>query len=71
MKTLFLQETLRRGVLVLGTHDVTTAFTDDDIAHIAKAYAQSLDVITGALAEGDVASRLECDTLVPLFTLRS
>ena len=71
VKTLFLQETLRRGVLVLGTHDVTTMFTDDDIAHIAKAYAESLDVITAALADGDVASRLECDTLVPLFTLRS
>ncbi|MDP1878035.1 MAG: aminotransferase class III-fold pyridoxal phosphate-dependent enzyme [Actinomycetota bacterium] len=71
VKTLFLQEMLRRGVLVLGTHDVTTAFTSVDIDHCAGAYAESLDVIVGALADGDVQARLECDTLVPLFTLRS
>jgi len=71
VKTLFLQEMLRRGVLVLGTHDVTTAFTDDDIDQVARVYAESLDVISSALADGDVAGRLECETLVPLFTLRS
>lgn len=71
VKTLFLQEMLRRGVLVLGTHDVTTAFTDDDIALVASAYAETLDVIGDGLSRGDVAARLECDTLVPLFTLRS
>lgn len=71
VKTLFLQEMLRRGVLVLGTHDVTTAFTADDIARVAAAYAETLDVIVDGLDRGDVAARLECQTLVPLFTLRS
>jgi glutamate-1-semialdehyde 2,1-aminomutase len=71
VKTLFLQEMLRRGVLVLGTHDVTTAFTGDDIALVAAAYAETLDVIVDGLERGDVAARLECQTLVPLFTLRS
>jgi glutamate-1-semialdehyde aminotransferase len=71
VKTLFLQEMLRRGVLVLGTHDVTTAFTPEDIARVSAAYAQALDVIVEALDTGEVAARLECDTLVPLFTLRS
>jgi glutamate-1-semialdehyde 2,1-aminomutase len=71
VKTLFLQEMLRRGVLVLGTHDVTTAFTTDDIALVAAAYAETLDVIVDGLERGDVAARLECQTLVPLFTLRS
>jgi glutamate-1-semialdehyde aminotransferase len=71
VKTLFLQEVLRRGVLVLGTHDVTTAFTSDDIELVSAAYAEALDVVTEALDAGDVAARLECETLVPLFTLRS
>ena len=71
VKTLFLQEVLRNGVLVLNTHDVTTAFTDDDIAHIARVYSDALDVIETALVDGDVKSRLECETLVPLFKLRS
>ena len=71
VKTLFLQEMLRRGVLVLGTHDVTTAFTADDVDLVAAAYAETLDVIVDGLERGDVADRLECQTLVPLFTLRS
>jgi len=71
VKTLFLQEMLRRGVLVLGTHDVTTAFTADDIALVAAAYTETLDVTVDGLDRGDVAGRLECQTLVPLFTLRS
>ncbi len=71
VKTLFLQEMLRRGVLVLGTHDVTTAFASDDIEIAAAAYAQTLDILVEAIAERDVAARLECDTLIPLFTLRS
>lgn len=71
VKTLFLQEMLRRGVLVLGTHDVTTAFTADDIALVSAAYAETLDTIVESLNEDDVAARLECDTLVPLFTLRN
>ena len=71
VKTLFLHEILLQGVLVLGTHDVTTAFTADDIALVAAAYAETLDVIVDGLERGDVAARLECQTLVPLFTLRS
>ncbi len=71
VKTLFLQEMLRRGVLVLGTHDVTTAFTDEDIDQVARVYSETLDVICSAIADGDVDARLECETLVPVFTLRS
>ena len=71
VKTLFLQEMLRRGVLLLGTHDVTTAFTVEDIDIVATAYAQTLDILVEAIAQGDLARRLECATLVPLFTLRS
>ncbi|MBI1351767.1 MAG: aminotransferase class III-fold pyridoxal phosphate-dependent enzyme, partial [Actinomycetales bacterium] len=37
-KTLFLQEMLRRGILVLNTHEVTTAHTDADIEAVAQAY---------------------------------
>ncbi|MDD2859132.1 MAG: aminotransferase class III-fold pyridoxal phosphate-dependent enzyme, partial [Candidatus Nanopelagicales bacterium] len=71
VKTLFLQEVLRRGVLVLGTHDVTTAHTDEDIEHIARVYAEALTEVVDGIAASDVVERLECQTLVPLFTVRS
>jgi glutamate-1-semialdehyde 2,1-aminomutase len=70
-KTLLLQEMLRGGVLVLNTHDVTTAFTDGDIDHIAGAYARSLDCVATGLADGTILDQLECEPIRPLFKVRS
>ncbi len=70
-KTLLLQEMLRRGVLVLNTHDVTTAFTAEDIDLVATAYAESLDGLVAGLAGGDLMARLECEPIRPLFRVRS
>lgn len=70
-KTLLLQEMLRHGVLVLSTHDVTTAFTEDDIEHVANSYAASLELVAGGLAGNDLMDRLECEPIRPLFKVRS
>ncbi|MSW44110.1 MAG: aminotransferase class III-fold pyridoxal phosphate-dependent enzyme, partial [Actinobacteria bacterium] len=70
-KTLLLQEMLRNGVLVLSTHDVTAAFTDEDNDHIAEAYARSLASVAGGIAEGTLLERLECEPIRPLFRVRS
>jgi glutamate-1-semialdehyde 2,1-aminomutase len=70
-KTLLLQEMLRRGVLVLSTHEVTTAHTDEDIEAVAAAYAQSLDEVAAGLSAGDLLGRLECEPIRPLFRVRS
>jgi glutamate-1-semialdehyde 2,1-aminomutase len=69
-KTLLLQEMLRRGVLVLNTHEVTTAHTDEDIEHVADAYAESLALVADGLARGDLLDRLECEPIRPLFRVR-
>ncbi|MCX6432188.1 MAG: aminotransferase class III-fold pyridoxal phosphate-dependent enzyme [Actinobacteria bacterium] len=70
-KTLLLQEMLRRGVLVLNTHDVTTAFTDTDVDHVVGAYAESLAIVSEGIAHGTLADRLECEPIRPLFRVRS
>ena len=69
-KTLFLQEMLRRGVLVLNTHEVTTAHTDADAETVAQAYAQSLTIVAEGLDRGDLLDRLECEPIRPLFRVR-
>jgi glutamate-1-semialdehyde 2,1-aminomutase len=69
-KTLLLQEMLRRGVLVLNTHDVTTAFEAEDIEQVAAAYADSLEVVSAALDSADW-NALECEPVRPLFRVRS
>ena len=69
-KTLLLQEMLRRCVLMLGTHEVTTAHTDSDIELVAAAYAESLALVAAGLSSGDLLSRLECEPIRPLFRVR-
>jgi hypothetical protein len=69
-KTLLLQEMLRRGVLVLNTHDVTTAFTAPDVDQITRAYAESLALVADGLAAGNLLDRLECEPIRPLFRVR-
>jgi len=69
-KTLFLQEMLRRGVLVLNTHDVTTAFTGVDIALVAAAYRDAMAIVDSALNANSLDDVLECSPIRPLFTVR-
>jgi glutamate-1-semialdehyde 2,1-aminomutase len=70
-KTLFLQEMLRRGVLVLSTHDVTTAFDSTDLDIVADAYSESLSIVGAALDTGTMNEVLECEPIRPLFRVRS
>jgi glutamate-1-semialdehyde 2,1-aminomutase len=70
-KTLLLQEMLRRGVLLLNTHDVTTAFTDYDLETVSVAYSESLALVVEGLAQDDLMARLECEPIRPLFRVRS
>jgi len=69
-KTLFLQEMLRNGVLVLNTHDVTTAFGETDIDHVIQAYSSSLKIVREGLSSGSMLELLECEPIRPLFRVR-
>ena len=70
-KTLLLQEGLRRGLLALGTHEVTTAHTDEDLELAATALTEAVNVVAEGMADGDLRSRLECEPILPLFRVRS
>jgi glutamate-1-semialdehyde aminotransferase len=70
LRTLFLQEMMRRGVLLLSTHNLMAAHDDADLAHVLESYAQVLRVLVDADAAGEVRSALECEVLEPLFRVR-
>lgn len=70
LKTLLLQEMFARGVLTLGTHNVSYAHTEQDIAALFAAYDEVLPVLANAVAGGDVRAHLSCEPLVPLFKVR-
>jgi glutamate-1-semialdehyde 2,1-aminomutase len=70
-KTLFLQEMLRRGVLLLNTHDVTTAFADADLEVVSTAYSEALTEVCDGMSNNNLRERLECEPIRPLFRVRA
>lgn len=70
VKTLFLQEVFAGGVLTLGTHNMSYAHTEDDVATVLDLYDQVFPLLRQAVDEGAMAQLLRCDPLVPLFAVR-
>ena len=70
VKTYFLQETFKRGILVLSTNNVTTTLSQKDISKILTAYAEVFEAISQALERDSLDALLECQPIVPLFKVR-
>ena len=70
IKTLFMQEVLARGILSLGTHNVTYAHSDDDVAKLLRVYDEVFPILREAVEEGAMKQYLRCAPLQPLFRVR-
>jgi glutamate-1-semialdehyde 2,1-aminomutase len=70
IKTLFLQEMFKRGVLILSSHNVSLSMNRRKISQISQIYAEVLSLISSALNNGTVKVLLEAPPLVPLFRVR-
>jgi glutamate-1-semialdehyde 2,1-aminomutase len=70
VKTLFMQEVLARGVLSLGTHNVTYAHSDDDVAKLMRVYDEVFPLLREAVEDGAMKQYLRCRPLEPLFRVR-
>jgi glutamate-1-semialdehyde 2,1-aminomutase len=70
VKTLLMIEMLRRGVLSTGSHNVSYAHTQADIAQVLGAYDEALAIIAAALGAGDLEARLGCAPIQPVFAVR-
>lgn len=70
IKTLFLQETLARGILTLGTHNISFSHSDADIAQLLQAYNEIFPIIKEAVDKAALKNYLRCEPLKPLFSLR-
>jgi len=70
IKTLFLQEVFRRGLLTIGSHNMSYAHSDDDIAHLLNTYDEVFPLLRDAVAQLDLPERLQADPLQPLFRVR-
>jgi len=70
IKTLWMQEILERGILSVGTHNISYAHSEADIERLIAVYAEVLPFIGKTLSEGKLRDVLRCDPLVPLFKVR-
>ena len=70
MKTYFMQEVFKRGLLVLSTHNVTLAHTSIIISRISGIYAEVFDKLNRALNNKTLLEELKVSPLKPLFKVR-
>ena len=70
LKTLFLQEVFARGVLTLGTHNMSYAHSDEDISKLLRVYDEVFGVIKDVVEKKSLDKRLQTKPLVPLFKIR-
>ena len=70
LKTLFLQEMFKRGVLVLSSHNISYAHSASDVAQLLTAYSETMIVIKNSLKTNTIEQSLDCDPLKLLFSVR-
>ena len=70
IKTFFMQECFKEGILVLGAHNVTTAHSRKIIQRIGHKYSQIFFRLRQSLQDNTLKSRLEVVPLQPLFKVR-
>jgi glutamate-1-semialdehyde 2,1-aminomutase len=70
LKTLLLQELFARGVLSLGSHNLSFAHDDGDIARLLDVYDEVFPLLRAGALEGRMGELLRCKPLEPLFKVR-
>ncbi|MFQ3543030.1 aminotransferase class III-fold pyridoxal phosphate-dependent enzyme [Halobacillus rhizosphaerae] len=70
IKTLFLQEMFKRGILTVGTHNLSYSHSDQDIKKLIDAYEEVLPLIKAAVVNNKLDQLLTCKPLQPLFKVR-
>ena len=66
----FLQEVFARGILTVGTHNMSYAHSDDDIMKLLATYDEVFAIIKEAMTEKNFKNLLRAEPLVPLFKIR-
>jgi len=71
VKTLYLQEMFKRGIMVLSTFNFSHAHTKADIDVLVSTMREVLPNVVSAIKSNDILDKLNCEPLEPLFQVRS
>jgi glutamate-1-semialdehyde 2,1-aminomutase/spore coat polysaccharide biosynthesis protein SpsF len=70
LRSLFTQECVKRGVLLLATHNMTAAHGPFDIEHTLQTYAAVCKTLTNWLSDPSPETHLEGEMIQPVFRVR-
>lgn len=70
LKTLFLQEVFAKGILTLGTHNMSYSHSSNDISKLLSVYGEVFPMMKEVVGNRNLEKYLKCDPLVPLFKVR-
>jgi glutamate-1-semialdehyde 2,1-aminomutase len=70
IRTYFMQEVFKRGLLVLSTHNVTLAHTPSIIDGISDIYTEVFGRLNRAISDRTLQEELKVSPLKPLFKVR-
>ena len=70
IKTLLMQEMLKRGILTICTHNISYSHSIKDIDYLLDCYRVVFPLIKKAIENKKLVESLNCKPLVPLFKVR-
>lgn len=70
IKTYFMQLIFERGLLVLGTHNVTLAHKEKIVKKISEIYYEVFEIMKDKVEKGLLRNELKVEPLKPLFKVR-
>ncbi|BCL37784.1 aminotransferase class III-fold pyridoxal phosphate-dependent enzyme [Nostoc sp. MS1] len=70
IKTLFLQEMFAKGILTLGTHNISYSHSDIDVERLLSVYSEVFSLLREVVTDQSLDKYLKCQPLEPLFKIR-
>ena len=70
IKTYFMQEMLKRGILVLSTHNNSLSLTEKISEQVINVYGEVISDLSKSISDNSLLSKLQVKPIEPLFTLR-
>jgi glutamate-1-semialdehyde 2,1-aminomutase len=70
IKTYFMQEMFKRGILVLSTHNNSLSLTEKISEQVINVYGEVINDLSQSIADTSLLSKLHVKPIQPLFTLR-
>lgn len=67
LKTLFLQETIRRGILTMGAHNLSLAHAPADVSRTLEVYREVFQILRQAVEEARLEDYLQVPVVEPVF----